>query len=180
MQKYHIQILIQISIKIRKVSLHFSFKQNFEGNYSLYNCLNYSSWRSISLHNPYKLFCTALSYSGKYSRPDSPLHRRCLECRIKKIMATFPMFKWSRRGSESLRRSQTNTAEGVKCDKYHKHGPAQDTMAVQVHYWNKCCRRCPHSFCSDATNGELESAQLPQNGTSRGDKSDLIKAFGVL
>lgn len=53
-------------------------------------------------------------------------------------------------------------------------------MAAQVHYWSKCCRRCPHSFCSDATNGELESAQLPQNGASRGDKSDLIKAFGVL
>lgn len=27
-------------------------------------------------------------------------------------------------------------------------------MAVQVHYWSKCCRRCPRSFCSDATNRE--------------------------
>lgn len=30
-------------------------------------------------------------------------------------------------------------------------------MAVPVRYWNKCCRRCPRSFCSDAAKRELES-----------------------
>lgn len=71
-----------------------------------------------------------------------------------------------------------NSAEGVKCDKYHKHGQVWDTMAVQVHYWSKCCRRCPRSFCSDATNRENKHSCLK---TERHEEINqtLKKVFGV-
>lgn len=37
------------------------------------------------------------------------------------------------------------------CDNYHRHGRVWGRMAARVRYWNKCCRRCPRSFCSGAT-----------------------------
>lgn len=49
------------------------------------------------------------------------------------------------------------------CDNYHRHGRVLGTTAARVHYWNKCCRRCPRSFCSGATKTESEWAELPKN-----------------
>lgn len=51
-------------------------------------------------------------------------------------------------------------------------------MAVQVHYWNTCCRRCPRSFCSDATNRENKHSCIK---TERHEEINqtLKKAFRV-
>lgn len=43
------------------------------------------------------------------------------------------------------------------CDNYHRHGRVLDRMAARVRYWNKCCRRCPRSFCSGATKKESQN-----------------------
>lgn len=61
------------------------------------------------------------------------------------------MLKWLCQGWESLRRSWRSTAGAVTCDSYHRHGRVLGTMAARVRYWNKCCKRCPRSFCSGAS-----------------------------